>query len=203
MEWLFPLVLLVAGFQLLKGREQRRRIQLLGRYLHQYQIERLMQTLLDGYLRALGEREPERRQSIWGMLESAEAELAAQLQRLATDFAQVWGEHALVSTLPVAVPYADKLLPRATFDLRRALTLHAQGVEAVARNLAGRSERDKAFMLTAEILLFQHTCHWFCRSRTVASARMLARHQTHYTQLIEAVSPETREAYLGLLRSGA
>jgi hypothetical protein len=41
----------------------------------------------------------------------------------------------------------------------------------------------------------QHSCHWFCKSRWVASARMLARHQTRYVQLLEAVSEPTRIAY--------
>jgi hypothetical protein len=195
MELLFPLLLLAAGFQVVKGREQRRRIALLGQYLERYQIEKLMETLLQGYLRALGEDSAERRTQIFSMLVSAEADLREQVQRLADDFSKVWGDHALVSTLPVAVPYADKLVPGATFDMRKALALHAAGIAAVVSNHEGHSEKDKAFTLTAEILLLQHTCHWFCRSRTVATARMLARHQTHYQQLLEAVSPQTREAY--------
>lgn len=200
MEFLFPLLVAVAGFQFVKIREQRRRILLLSRYLQQHQIEKLMETLLDGYLRALGEKEPERRQQIWGMLHEAEARLSDQLAQLADEFSQVWGDHALVSTLPVALPFADKLVPSATFDMRRALKLHAEGMARVVANQAGRSERDQAFMLTAEILLFQHTCHWFCRSKTVASARLLARHQTHHAQLVDAVSDQTREAYLRLIR---
>ena len=32
--------------------------------------------------------------------------------------------------------------------------------------------------MSAELFLMQHTCHWYCRSRAVASARMLARHKT-------------------------
>ena len=195
MELLFPLLLLAAGFQIVKGREQQRRIQLLGQYLERYQIEKLMETLLNGYLRALGEETTERRAQIFSMLASAEADLRDQLQRLADDFSKVWGDHTLVSTLPIAVPYADKLVPTATFDMRKALALHAAGIAAVVNNASGLPEKDKAFTLTAEILLLQHTCHWFCRSRTVATARMLARHQTHYQQLLEAVSPQTREAY--------
>lgn len=198
MEFLVPLLALAVGFQVLKGTAQRRRIQLLGHYLGQYRIEQLMETLLEGYLRALGEDDAERRQSVLSMLTGAERELSDQLQRLAQDFAQVWGDHALVSTLPVAVPYADKLFPRATFDMRRALTIHAQGIGTVVANAEPLSPRDKAYRLTAEMLLLQHTCHWFCRSRTVASARMLRRHQTHYDQLLAAVSPQTREAYRAL-----
>ena len=61
------------------------------------------------------------------------------------------------------------------------------------------SARDRAFAMTAELLLMQHTCHWYCRSRTLASARLLARHQTHYRQVLAAVLASTRERYQRLL----
>lgn len=198
MELVFPLLILVVGFQAIKGREQRRRIQLLGRYLEQHRIETLMKTLLEGYLGALGEADAERRSGLWLRLQSAEQELCEQLKRLAADFSTVWGDHALVSTLPIALPYADKLFPRATFDMRQALSIHAQGVAHVAQNQQRRSDRDNAYMLTAEMLLLQHTCHWFCRSRAVAAARLLRSHRTAYAQVLAAVSPATREAYLKL-----
>ena len=57
---------------------------------------------------------------------------------------------------------------------------------------------DAAFTMSAELFLMQHSCHWYCKSKTVASARMLARHQTSYEQLLDAVSPETRSAYAAL-----
>ncbi|MCY1373545.1 hypothetical protein D9M69_608290 [compost metagenome] len=53
--------------------------------------------------------------------------------------------------------------------------------------------------MSAGLFLMQHTGHWFCKSKAVASARMLTRHQTSYEQLLEAVSPETREAYRALV----
>ncbi|MDZ4361403.1 MAG: hypothetical protein U1B84_34175, partial [Variovorax sp.] len=62
-----------------------------------------------------------------------------------------------------------------------------------------RSPKSKAFTMSAELFLMQHTCHWFCKSKAVASARMLTRHQTSYEQLLEAVSPETRNAYRALV----
>jgi hypothetical protein len=49
------------------------------------------------------------------------------------------------------------------------------------------------------MLLMQHTCHWYCRSKSVASARMSARHRTSYEQLVGAVLPQTRQEYLGLV----
>lgn len=200
MDLLFPVLLIAIGLQIVKVREQRRRIELLGQHLAAYQIEKLMATLLDGYLRALGEQDAERREQVWSMLSTAETSLSDQIGRFAADLSGVWGEQALVSTLPVAVPLAHKWFPRSTFDLRRAVAIHAEGIAAAVRNDAGRSRRDKAFVVTAEILLFQHTCHWFCRSKTVANARMVARHQTHHAQLVDSVLPETREAYRRLAR---
>ncbi len=54
----FTLVTCVAiAIYILKLSEERRRIALLGSHLGQYQIEKLMETLTDGYLRALGEKD--------------------------------------------------------------------------------------------------------------------------------------------------
>jgi hypothetical protein len=195
MEFLFLLLVPVLGIQFLKAKEQRRRIYLLSGYLSQYQIEKLMENVTEGYLRALGETEEERRAQIWSMLSTAESELSSQFRRFSDDFSKVWNGQTQVSTLGVALPYADKMFPRQAFDMRHLLAIHAEGITAVAENRAERSQRDKAYTMTAELLLMQHSCHWFCRSRAVASARMLARHQTSHAQLIDAVSPETRAAY--------
>ena len=61
----------------------------------------------------------------------------------------------------------------------------------------------RAFTVSAELFLLQHSCHWFCRSRLVASGRMLAVHRTSYQQLLESVSARTRTDYLALVRVGA
>jgi hypothetical protein len=193
----FPLAL-VLGFQFLKAQDQRRRIVLLGRYLSQYEIEKLMENVTGGYLRALDEKDEDRRAQVWSLLATAEQELATQFGRFSEDFSRVWNGQTQVSTLGFAFPYADRILPRQTFDMRHLLAIHAEGIASIAGNRAQLSQRDKAYTMTAELLLMQHSCHWFCRSRAVASARVQARHQTHYAQLIESVSPETRAAYLKL-----
>jgi len=199
MELFIPLLLIIVGVQFVKVQDQRQRIALLGRYLGQFQIEKLMENLTQGYLRALDEADPERRAQIWSMLGTAETELSTQFQRFVADFSKVWGDKARVSTLPIAIPYATKLFPKASFDLRQALAIHAQGIAAAAENSHNLSLRDKAYTMSAELFLMQHTCHWFCRSKTVASARMLARHKTPYAQLLASVSPETRQAYGALV----
>lgn len=200
---LFVLAIFIAtGTYLLNAKEQRKRIVLLGSHLAHYQIEKLMEALTDGYLRALGESTDERRDQIWRLLGTTELQLAEQFNRFAADFARVSETDARVSRLPVAFPFADKLLPALTFDMRRALAIHARGIAHVVQNTSHLSAKDRAYMMTAELFLMQHTCHWFCKSKAIATARMLARHQTPHEQLIASVSPETRKAYLALIQGG-
>ena len=195
MEMLVLVMMIGLGAFWLKSRDQARRVALLGRHLMQFQIEKLMENLTQGYLRALGESDPERQAPIWAMLNAQERDLVEQFSRFATAFATVGEADARVSTLPVALPYASQLLPKATFDMRRALAVHARGIAEAVENSHGPTPRDKAYTLSAELFLMQHTCHWYCRSRAVASARLLARHQTSYAQVLAAVAPSTREAY--------
>ncbi len=195
MEMIVLVLMIAFGAFWLKSRDQARRVALLGRYLMQFQIEKLMENLTQGYLRALGESDPERQAPIWAMLNAQERDLADQFSRFASAFASVADADARVSTLPLALPYASRLFPRATFDLRQALAVHASGIAEVVENRRGLAPRDKAYTLSAELFLMQHTCHWYCRSRAVASARLLGRHQTSYAQVLAAVAPATRQAY--------
>ncbi|WP_137919144.1 hypothetical protein [Hydrogenophaga sp. 2FB] len=183
------------GIVFFNAQDQKQRIALLGRHLGQYQIETLMENLTEGYLRALGESDPERREQIWSLLTGAESSLADQFSRFASDFGKVDPVSARVSTLPLAVPWANRLLPGFSFDVRQAFAIHAQGIVDAVANREQRSPRDKAFTLSAELFLMQHTCHWYCRSRSIASARLLRRHQTRHEQVLASVSPRTRQAY--------
>jgi hypothetical protein len=199
MESLTLVALIVIGAYLLKSRAQKQRIALLASYLGNHQIEKLMENLTEGYLRCLGEEDPERRAQIWALLDTTEEKLSAQFDAFAAEFAQVDESEARVSKFPFAMPYVDRLLPGASFDLRKAFAIHARGISEVMKNSAARSAKAKAFTMSAELFLMQHTCHWFCKSKAVASARMLARHKTSYQQVVEAVSPETRNAYRALI----
>ncbi|WP_310567039.1 hypothetical protein [Hydrogenophaga sp.] len=187
--------LLAGGFWMFKRHDEQRRIVLLSGFLRQFRLEERMAQLTDAYLRALGEADPERAEPIWRNLAATEAALQSELQQLAAALKDVWGEHLRVSRWPVSLPMATRLFPQHSFDLHALVALHAQGVAATLRNDEGLSIRDRAFRTTAELLLFQHSCHWFCRSKTVASARVLRRHQTSYAQVLAAVSPATRAAY--------
>lgn len=191
-----------AGFGLYAAQsaEQRQRIALLGSHLQKFQLERHMEQLIDGYLRALGESDPERGAPIWSNLESTEATIREELNQLAIDLHEVWGERTRVSRWPIALPFATRMFPGSTFDLRTVVQVHARGFEVTLANADQLVRRDQAYRLTAELLLFQHSCHWFCRSRSVASARLLTLHKTGYEQVLAAVSPQTRQAYLDIVQ---
>ena len=196
-------LLAVAGVALhwLNTQDRRQRTALLASHLQPFQIERLMQQLTEAYMRALGEGDAQREAQVWQLQQPAEEQLARQFQEFVRAFAKVPAPQT--RTLKLALPGIDKVLPQSTFDTRRVLQVHADGIERVVRNEAGLSPRDKAFVLMAEMFLMQHSCHWFCRSKTIASARMLAQHKTHYEQALDAVSPETREAYLAVVNGPA
>ena len=196
-------LLAVAGVALhwLNTQDRRQRTALLASHLQPFQIERLMQQLTEAYMRALGESDLERQTQVLQLQQEAEQQLARQFQELARAFGQLAAPQA--RTLKLSLPGIDKLLPQSTFDTRRVLQVHADGIDRVVRNDDGRAPRDKAFTLMAEMFLMQHSCHWFCRSKTIASARMLAQHKTHYEQALDAVSPETREAYLAVINGPA
>jgi len=203
MEFFLWAILLAVATHFLNKTDQARRIALLGRYLSQYQIEKMMERLTEGYQRALGESDPLRRGQIWANLITTEQELSRQFGRFVADFAQVDEPQARLSRLPFALPWATRLLPQACADMRKLLAIHAHGLARAAEPVADDAPvgawRDRAYTLLAEMLLMQHSCHWFCKSKAVASARLVVRHHTSHAQVLDAVTRETRQAYASLI----
>ena len=196
-----PILLVLIGATIaffVNSKQQRQRIALLSEHLQPFQIEKNIEALTQGYLRAMGETDSERRNQILALLESNEQQLISQFNRFAASFQKVPDAQSRVSRWPVSLPFATQLMPGNCFDMRKLLVVHAQGLERVARNEAALAPRDKAFTMTAEILLMQHSCHWYCKSKSVASARMIARNKTPHEQLVQSVSAETRTAYRSL-----
>lgn len=201
MEILTFLFLLALAIHHFNRRGQRARTALLAQHLQPLQIEQQLRRITEGSMRALGEADPERQAQIWASLSATEQQLASQVQRLAESFAQVPAPQA--RAFKIALPGIDQLWPQGTFDMRRALEIHARGIAQAVANADGLAQRERAFRLMGEMFLFQHTCHWFCRSRSIASARMLAQHQTDHAQAVQAVGAQTRDAYLALTQTGA
>jgi hypothetical protein len=98
----------------------------------------------------------------------------------------------------LALPWVHQLLPAQSFDFRELVAIHSRGIAEANANADGLSPRDQAFRMSAELFLFQHSCHWFCRSQAVASARLVMRHQSPHAQVLASVSPSTRAAYQSL-----
>lgn len=199
MEFLSLLLILATGIHWLNTQGQRKRTALLAEQLRPFQIEKHMEQLIGAYMRALGESDPQRQQQILQLQEAAEQQLANEFQSLARAFAQL--PAPVTRVFKLALPFIDQLSPKATFDMRRILEIHAQGIERAVHHTPSLSAKERAFRLMGEMFLMQHSCHWFCKSKTIASARMLAQHQTRYEQALEAVSPETRQAYLAAIRT--
>lgn len=197
MDLLLTLALALAACWMIKARQQQQRVAFLAGFLSRYDIEKHIETVTEGYLRALGEDDPARREQVWQVLQASEQALCRQTAQLAADLAQADPSTTRVSRLPVWLPIASRLAP--SFDLREAVRIHADGICRAVEGDSGGSPRDRAFAISAEVFLLQHTCHWFCRSKWVASARMLARHRTSYEQLVQGVLPRTRLEYLGLV----
>lgn len=201
MDFLTWIVVCSVAVYVLQGIEHRRRVRLLGAHLAPTQVEKLMGGLIEGYMRALDEKDVERSKQVWAILDNNEKTLADQLQRLASTFSEENAQDTRVSTLPLALPYFDRLMPAHTFDMREALKLHAKAVrDACAPDDIDLETRKRlAFTMTAELLLLQHTCHWFCKTRTIASMRLMARQKTTYEQVLKSVAPATLTAYQRLM----
>jgi hypothetical protein len=203
---LFVVALLLAVLAWsLKSRRERGRIALLAAHLRPYDIEALMQTLSEGYLRALGENDVQRRQAIWTVLEPSERRLAEQFAQFANDFARLPAERTRIVKLPwplawllehVGAPAA--WLEHVSIDMRALVQLHARALSQAAQPAPATPASAKAYTLLAEILLMQHSCHWYCKSQAVAGARLLARHQTAYRKVLDSVDPATLKHYTDL-----
>jgi hypothetical protein len=205
MDLLAAAVVLALIIGSMQSRATRGRVRLLALHLHPYEIEKLMQTLSEGYQRALGEDQPQRRLAIWQLLEGSQSRLAEQVARLATDLSRLPADQALMSKLPLRVLAEPllRLMPalqrQHTVDLRALMALHAQSLARAAAPGAAGGPSTRARTFLAEMLLLQHSCHWFCRSRALASARLLAHHQSSYEQVLESIDPATRDDYLKLM----
>lgn len=192
------ILLLIAAIALhfVRARYQRGRIILLGRHLSSFQLERHMETLTNGYTRAIGEQDSARQLQVLEMFSQTEHAVATQIQSLADLLQKEPAEQTRVGMLPICVPYAERFLPAMTRDFRQLLQIHAAGLRHVVDNPEQLDPKSRAYHLSAELYLFQHSCHWFCKSRSVADARLLARHKVAHKKVLESVSAQTRNAYL-------
>lgn len=200
METALTFVIVIAAWQVLRMRYQRGHIALLGRHLASLQLERHMETLTEGYTRAIHEKDETRQIQVLDTFAQAERAVAAQVQSLADAMQKESAKAASMIALPLCVPYAERFLPALTRDFRKLLHIHAAGLRHVVDNEGRWDMKSRAYHLSAELYLFQHSCHWFCKSRGVADARMMLRHQVQHPKALSSVSDVTRSAYLQWLQ---
>lgn len=200
MDTVILLLAVAIAWRVLCSRYQRTHIALLGKHLRQFQLERHMETLTQSYTRAIQEKEESRLLQVLATLSQTESAVASQALALASSMDKENREACSILALPFYIPYAEKILPGFTRDFRVLLHIHATGLRYVVNNEAGWDPKTRAFHLSAELYLLQHSCHWFCKSRTVADARLQLRHKVQHQKVLESVSTVTRQAYTNWLQ---
>ncbi|MFW8565234.1 hypothetical protein [Orrella sp. 11846] len=200
MDTLLLLLMVLVIFHSLRVRYQRMHVMILAKHLSAFQIEKHMESLTQGYARAIADESETRQIQILETYEQTERAISSQVQALANSFRQEPEQNAAFPATAFCIPYAERFLPALTRDFRALLAIHAAGFKTVVDNDNQWSSKDRAFHLSAELYLFQHSCHWYCKSRNVANARLMMRHQVSHQKVLDSVSPATRTAYLKWLK---
>lgn len=200
METAFILLTVFVAWQVLRMRYQRAHITLLGGHLAGLRLEKHMETLTQGYTRAIGEQSESRQLQVLETYVPTERAVAAQLQSLADALQRESAQATAMGTPAFCVPYVERVLPASARDFRALLRIHAAGLRHAVDNEEQLDPKSRAFRLAAELYLFQHSCHWYCKSRAVADARLIMRHQVQHRKVLESVSDVTRTAYLRWLQ---
>ena len=141
MDFLLLLPVALVVLWVARARHQQRRIAILARYLSGHNIEANIETLSQGYMRALDESDAARSGQAWAALRVTEDALCQQVRQLAEDFAGVEPTATRVSKFPIWLPRSpafDK-----SFDMREALRLHARGISRAVEE-QGAAPKDRA-----------------------------------------------------------
>ncbi|THU05304.1 hypothetical protein E9531_01815 [Lampropedia puyangensis] len=195
MDIAFLLLVLTGLWLVLRARYQAQRVAFLGRHLAGLQVEKHMETLTQGYLRAIREQDVVRQSQIWETFEGSERGVAGQVERLAEAIAKESDAMTRMGRWALCVPYIERFAAPLTLDFKRLLQLHALGIRQVVDNQQGLGAKERAYQLSAELFLLQHSCHWYCKSRTIADARLVARHQVNHAKVLASVFAQTRAQY--------
>ncbi len=200
------ILLLLAAFvvwRVLCNRYQKERIAFLAQHLTGLQLEKHMETLTQGYTRAIQESDESRQLQILDTFAPAERAAAAQIQTLADAMQKESPQDTAMPPFSFCIPYAERFLPVRMRDFRQLLQVHAAGLRHAVDNAQQWDPKTRAFHLSAELYLFQHSCHWFCKSRVVADARLQVRHQLTQQKVLDSVSEVTRTGYARWLDASA
>jgi len=196
MDFFLILLLVAIAWHVLRVRYQRARIAFLARHLANMNLERHMETLTQGYTRAIHEDSESRQRQVLDTFLQTEGAVVTNVASLAQAMQKETAADTAMCPLPFCVPYVERFAPASTLrDFRALLHIHASGLRTAIVNDAGRDPKTRAFHIAAELYLLQHSCHWFCKSRGVADARLMLRHKVEHKKVIESVTASTRSSY--------
>lgn len=195
MDAVILLLVVAVVWRILCVRYQKKHIALLGKHLASFHLEKHLETLTQGYVRAISSDTESRQLQILDSFAQTEHAVASQIQSLSHNIQQENAINTSMGILSFCVPYIELIAPSLCRDFRQLLQIHAQGIQFVVDNSPNWSPKERAFHLSAEIYLFQNSCHWFCKSRTIANARLQVQHKVSFQKTVESVSDKTRAAY--------
>lgn len=204
MEFALILFIIAMAWHVLRVRYQRARIALLASHLTNMNLERHMETLTQGYTRAIHEDNESRQRQVLDTFTQTEKVVAANVHKLAESMQKESAADTAMGTFAFCVPYIERCVsPASLLDFRALLHIHAAGLRTAIDNPSDMDLKQRAFHISAELYLLQHSCHWFCKSRGVADARLLLRHKVDHKKVLESVSSTTRAAYTKALQGHA
>src|SRR5690606_33599134 len=116
----------------------------LGRHLANFQLERHMETLTQGYTRAIQSEGESRQLQVLETFAQTEQAVAAQVRSLADAMQKESAEATSICTLSLCVPYIERFLPTLTRDFRKLLHIHARGLRHVVDNEGGLDPKSRA-----------------------------------------------------------
>jgi len=127
MDIALSLLMVVVLWRVLSLRYQRARINLLGQHLASLQLERHMETLTQGYTRAIQADDETRQIQVLETFIQTERSVAAQIQSLADIMQKESAQATSMGVLPFCVPYAERFFPALTRDFRELLRILQRG----------------------------------------------------------------------------
>src|SRR5690606_7943005 len=130
---------------------------LLSQHLSGLKLEQYMETLTEGYTRAIRESDESRQLQVLDTFTQTETAMAAQLRTLAANLLKEEPGPYGMGMLRFCVPYVERFIPGLTRDFRKLVRIHASGLRSVVDNDAGWDPKTRAYHLSAELFLFQHS----------------------------------------------
>src|SRR5690606_14136752 len=144
MDIALTLLMIIVAWRVLCLRYQRTHISLLAAHLANLRLERHMETLTQGYSRAIREETESRQLQVLDTFSQTERAVAAQVQALADAMQKESAQASGMGAFRFCIPYDERLFPSLARDFRALLRIHAAGLRHVVDNEGSWSPKDRA-----------------------------------------------------------